>query len=447
MKISEGLHLNHAYNVLPASTMANKTKAFKKFASSGKLKDTIKSRRQHQQSRRKFEDKVAQRKKQRGTPKEGEAIDSDEEEEVDERDVKRIGEGGRAGGVAKTVEELFGGNLGGDAEESELEELDEEDGEEGEEEEEGEEDLFADEEAMKRAMKDLEKKDPEFFKYLKENDRDLLEFGGEGKGKEKVSDDDVDMEDEDDEEEDEEEGDEEMVERKKTSVTMKMLRQWQEGMLKVRSRLLHSPAVASAYTGLQQHSLRSLRKALLAFRAAAHMNEEDASEGAGSDTKYSIDSPQVFNKLVVTALKFTPVVVTHHFPYKTLPSGKLFVLRVRAVDLANLNSKLQQPKTPNPSLNRLILSHFSTLLHFIKSLPSAPSSVSSTSDEAGGLLLTAVNESTKMLPWIMGARKHLRAYLKVSISSSSQNLTWLGAAGALVFGRRQRQNCLFPRGS
>jgi len=31
----------------------------------------------------------------------------------------------------------------------------------------------------------------------------------------------------------------------------------------------------------------------------------------------------VFNKIVVTALKFTPVVLAHHIPFKTQPSGKM----------------------------------------------------------------------------------------------------------------------------
>ena len=43
---------------------------------------------------------------------------------------------------------------------------------------------------------------------------------------------------------------------------------------------------------MQQLSLRSLRKTLLAFRTAAHMNEEDADQGSGMDTKYRIDSAQ-----------------------------------------------------------------------------------------------------------------------------------------------------------
>ncbi|WWC87628.1 uncharacterized protein L201_002518 [Kwoniella dendrophila CBS 6074] len=388
--------------------MAKTSKAFKKFASSGKLKDQIANRRSKQQSKRKQDDRKQQRQKQRGNAVESdleeEAEEEDDDDEDDERESKKVGNsnlGGKSGGVAKTVEELFGkGGLDTEvADDSDLEELNSDDEDEEEEEEEGddeEEDLL-DEEAMKKAMKDLQKNDPEFFKYLKENDEDLLDFGkgqvkvksskGKGKGKqdedEEMASDDDEQEEEEDEDEDEDDmEDEDEEERKKISVNGKMLRGWQEGMLK-------------------QHSIRSLRKTLLAFRAAAHMNEDDGDQGSGLDTKYSIDSAQVFNKLVVTALKYTPVVVAHHFPYKTLANGRI---------------KLQQPKTPNQSLNRLILSHFSTLLHLIKSLPSTPSSLSSGSnqdEDAGSLLLVAVNESTKLLPWIMGARKHLRAYLKV----------------------------------
>jgi nucleolar complex protein 2 len=133
---------------------------------------------------------------------------------------------------------LFGqGGLDGvdNGEGSDLEDLteDDEESEEGEDEGEGEEDLL-DEEAMKKAMKDLEKKDPEFFKYLKENDGDLLEFGN-GNGMQKdEEDEDIEMGEDDEEEEEDDEEDEEQEEvEKKTSVTVKMVRQWQEGMIKV----------------------------------------------------------------------------------------------------------------------------------------------------------------------------------------------------------------------
>lgn len=233
--------------------MGNKTKAFKKFASSGKLKDTIKARRSHQQKRRKADEQIAQRKKQRGAPKSEGLSDGEEEDEDDERDVNATkgARGGKAGGVAKTVEELFGeGGLDvSDEEESDLDELDEEDDSEeaGEDEEDEEDDEgLLDEEVMKKTMKGLAKSDPEFFKYLQENDRELLEFGKEpagaksskAKGKGKTVDDDEEMqsgeEDEDEEDvEDEEDEDEEDDDVQKISVTMRMVREWQNGMLKV----------------------------------------------------------------------------------------------------------------------------------------------------------------------------------------------------------------------
>lgn len=101
-------------------------------------------------------------------------------------------------------------------------------------------------------------------------------------------------------------------------------------------------------------------------------------------------------------------------PTHSLYECLTFVIRMPC-DNANLPcSKLQPPKKPQPTLPRLILSHFTTLLHLIKSLPSTTSSISNpSSSDAGGLLLTAVGESTKLLPWIMGSKKHLRSYLKV----------------------------------
>jgi nucleolar complex protein 2 len=299
--------LYHLYYRL--DTMANKSKQFKKFASSGKLKETITKRRKDQQSRRKADDRTTRRAKQRGAPLEfGEEGEGSEDDEKDVRSANAA-VGGRAGGVAKNVEELFGqGGLYGvdNGEGSDLEDLteDDEESEEGEEEGEGEEDML-DEEAMKKAMKDLEKKDPEFFKYLKENDGDLLEFGNGKQVEEDDEDEDVEMGEDDEEEEDEEEEEEGAEEvEKKTSVTVKMVRQWQEGMIKV-SLTSYVHLAVGFEADSQQHSLRSLRKTLLAFRTAAHMNEDDADQGTGLDTKYRIDSAQGESPFYIHPLLFS----------------------------------------------------------------------------------------------------------------------------------------------
>ncbi|KAL7419909.1 Nucleolar Complex 2 protein [Cryptotrichosporon argae] len=366
--------------------MVRPTKQFKKFAASGKLTETIKKRRQVQQSRRKVEERVQRRAKQRGAARPEHAGD-DGDDDDDENEVAKVS-GGRVAGVARTVDELFGGleeeaEPSDEVDDAEAEEDDEEDDEEDEDEGEDEE---MSEEAMEKAMRDLQKKDPDFFKFLQENDRELLDFKNRPASDED-EDEDAD-EDEDDDVEDEDEMD--VDEPSKVVVTPRMLRLWQEGMVK-------------------QHSVRSLRKTLLAFRAAAHTNE-DADEGSGRDTKYAIDNAKVFNKLVITALKFTPVVVAHHVPFKTLPNGKV---------------KLQPPKTPQPRLARLVLSHFSTLLHLIKTLPSTPSSVTGDTDDASSLLAVAVAESAKLLPWVLGARKHVRAYVKTLLE------LWASAADAV----------------
>lgn len=157
--------------------------------------------------------------------------------------------------------------------------------------------LEADEESMKKSLAELAQKDPEFFKYLQDNDADLLDFENaddmeddeeeqdelatkapakaKGKKSQKAAQADAEEEMEYDaasgsDDEPEPEFGAEEVAIEKVSVTMKMLRAWQRAMI-------------------EHNSLRSLRKMILAFRAAAHMNQDDEDE---VETKYKIDSAQ-----------------------------------------------------------------------------------------------------------------------------------------------------------
>lgn len=143
-------------------------------------------------------------------------------------------------------------------------------------------------------MAALAKNDPEFHKYLQENDPELLDFNEEG-----------------DLEELEVSGDEDGRPSKKRKtgqdqpsvqqVTVAMVQKWKTAMQ-------------------EQHSLRSLKETVLAFRSAAHMEDDE-----GKDTKYNIPSSDVYHEVLVTALKEAPKVLAHHLPVKEGKNGKLTV--------------------------------------------------------------------------------------------------------------------------
>lgn len=125
----------------------------------------------------------------------------------------------------------------------------------------------------KEQLDALAKKDPEFYKYLQENDAELLDFAEDADLAE------IDALSGSEEEEApkkkrkkdqksrkaEAESDED--EAADNEVTKAMVKKWQTAMA-------------------SQHSLRSMREAVLAFRTAAHINEED-----GKEYKYSISNP------------------------------------------------------------------------------------------------------------------------------------------------------------
>jgi nucleolar complex protein 2 len=114
------------------------------------------------------------------------------------------------------------------------------------------------------------------------------------------------------------------------------------------------------------------------------MNDDDDSNS--QKMHYSINNPSVYNKLVVTALRYTPVVLQHHIPYKTLPSGKI------------------KPPTQNAkqrTLSKLVLSYFHNIMHLLKQVTDVE------------LQTLALSEGGKIVPYISTSRKALKSYLKV----------------------------------
>ncbi|KAF2155290.1 Noc2-domain-containing protein [Myriangium duriaei CBS 260.36] len=147
-------------------------------------------------------------------------------------------------------------------------------------------------EAHKKQMSSLAEKDPEFHKYLQENDPDLLDleevdFKGLD-GTEAESDDDAS-----------ETGDAAVSGDNKNEVTLAVIKKWDKSMA-------------------EQHSLRATREVVLAFRAAAHASEEEE-----KTFKYSVSSPEAYHELLVLALNRIPDVLQHHLPVKESSSGKI----------------------------------------------------------------------------------------------------------------------------
>lgn len=217
----------------------------------------------------------------------------------------------------------------------------------------------------KNQLEALKEKDPEFYKYLKENDAELLDFGDHGDLSE------VDALSEGEEEEGpakkkkkgkkDEDEDEEMVDN---TLNMATVKKWQKLME-------------------EQHSIRAMRQAVLAFRCAAYLNEADQEE-----MKYSIRDSNVYHQVLVTALNMVPRVLAHHLPVKETGSGKI-----------KLSLETKKFKTLTP----LIKSHTASVHQLLTNLSDAQT------------LKMTLSSVEPMLPYLLQFRKLLKTLIKIVV--------------------------------
>jgi nucleolar complex protein 2 len=324
-------------------------KSAKKFAASGQLKKVIQARHKHQQQKKRTQHR-------RGNKGGADAkAGRDEDEEVQEK-VQENREKSKRG--VKSVDDFLSGSFMDD--EDDEGEGGSDDEMAGEDSDEGEGDSDVEDDDDFTSVDDLEdeganhlidlsklaEKDPEFYQYLQENDRELLEFDLSNAQSGDDEDADEDMDDED---------------ISVPVLTRDILKRWQKAIL-------------------EHRSLRALRKLLIAFRSAVHMNEE------GQVVAWKIDNSLVYDKLVVTALRYTPVVLEHHAPCKKLPSGRI------------------KPPTQTlklRSLQKMIISYFQNITHLLSQL-----------SEQSELLKIAVTESAKVIPYVASSRRAVKAYVK-----------------------------------
>ncbi|SCU82832.1 LADA_0C08218g1_1 [Lachancea dasiensis] len=170
-----------------------------------------------------------------------------------------------------------------------------------------------DEAGMVENMAGLAEKDPEFYKYLQENDQELLNFEGTNP-LDAIS----DGEDEDDDGEDmvdgsglkegvssKSNGQSDDVDKTTTEVDLKLVKKWKKEL------------------GASSLSIKLVRNIVSAFKAAVNANREDL-----VDTyKFAVIDGKAFQELMFLALKDMPAAILKAHPYqitkgaRTLPNN------------------------------------------------------------------------------------------------------------------------------
>ncbi|KAK7431241.1 Nucleolar Complex 2 protein [Neonectria magnoliae] len=222
----------------------------------------------------------------------------------------------------------------------------------------------------KKTMDDLAEKDPEFYKFLVENDPEALDF-----------DDDADLAEVDDLSASEDESEQPKKKRKKdkaadvepvgsgSELTQELVASWKKAMV-------------------EKKSLKAARRVVLAFRCAAVLNEEE-----GSKRRYTINSPEVYNDILVLALKEIPVVMNHHLPVKESASGKVHV---------------QTESKKFRTLSLLLKTYTSSIMHLLSTL---------SDDRTLKLTLSSI---TPILPYLLSFKKLVKSLAKSVVNFWAQ---------------------------
>ena len=216
-------------------------------------------------------------------------------------------------------------------------------------------------EAHKDQLEALKSKDPEFYKFLQENDAELLDFGDQG-----------DLAEVDQLSEGEDEGPAKKKKKAKVqededmgmdnTLNIQTVKKWQKLME-------------------EQNSIRAMRQAVLAFRCAVSSNDDQ-------EQKYSITDPDVYHQVLVTALSMAPKALSHHLPVKETAGGKIKL---------SMDSKKFKTLTP------LIKSHTSSVHQLLTNLSDAQT------------LKMTLSSVEPMLPYLLQFRKLLKVLIKTVV--------------------------------
>lgn len=222
---------------------------------------------------------------------------------------------------------------------------------------------------MEANMKALAKDDPEFYQYLEENDKDLLDFTSTNP-LDAISDDDdenasANEEAEggdaaDNKESEAEEDDEQEKVVEKVELSIALVKKWKKS-------LKESP------------NLKVLRNIISAFKAAANLNNEESI----ADFKYALTDERAFNELMFVALKDLPVAIQKMNPYVETKGSRTLK-----------NDKFSK------KISSLLRSHSASMLILLNDINNT---------ETAALVLNSVNQ---LLPYFLSYRRTMKNIVK-----------------------------------
>ena len=146
-----------------------------------------------------------------------------------------------------------------------------------------EEDIEEAERRLKAAMGKLQKKDPEFHEFLKENEESLLDYGNQSAQSESDDDDEGDMEDKKQKKDEEMEDTEVEPKGNATVLTSELLESMEKGAFRM-------------------HGIKTLRKFANAFKSACHLADAEDQPEKSRGKAYEFESPDVFDRLMALSL-------------------------------------------------------------------------------------------------------------------------------------------------
>ena len=228
-------------------------------------------------------------------------------------------------------------------------------------------------------MNTLAKEDPDFFKYLKDNDKDLLEFDAVNP-LDAISDDEGDADEEEDEEGKEFSEDAKATakkgskkdEERTVEVDLKLVKKWSKDLKS------NTPG------------FKTLKNTVIAYKAALNAD-------SGDTFKYSVKEEKVFKNLMLIVLQDLPLAIQKLTPYKVSSNG------IR--NISGNKKKIAQ-------VSSIVKAHIPSLITLLED---------SSNTETCALVLQSVQE---LLPYLISFRKLLKAVVNavVNIWSSSSSL-------------------------